>query len=157
MKHSEKHECVDMGRYEIIRRLACVRCSASGDVAKYGNRRFFNDFDFLTPSSTCKPCVTISRQPNACGSKEARSPLSRFPSGGKPGRAGSPHAAKKRAAPPTRGLRPLVHPPFRLCKNCKKCSPCARHKVFTMYRYLQALLPALVLVEVQASWHGPTA
>jgi hypothetical protein len=44
------------------------------------------------------------------------------PSGGKPGRAGSPHAATRAApanragtpraaAPPTRGLRPLVYPP----------------------------------------------
>jgi hypothetical protein len=33
-----------------------------------------------------------------------------FPLRGKPGREGSPHAAKS-AAPPTRGLRPLVNPP----------------------------------------------
>ena len=45
---------------------------------------------------------------SACGSKESLSPFP-FPQG-KPGRAGSPHAAPN-AAPPTRGLRPLVHPP----------------------------------------------
>jgi hypothetical protein len=45
---------------------------------------------------------------SACGSKESTSPFP-FPQG-KPGREGSPHAAQN-AAPPTRGLRPLVHPP----------------------------------------------
>jgi hypothetical protein len=45
----------------------------------------------------------------ACGSKELNSPFP-FPLRGKPGREGSPHAAKS-AAPPTRGLRPLVNPP----------------------------------------------
>ena len=46
---------------------------------------------------------------SACGSKESEPPFP-FPQRGKPGRAGSPHAAKS-AAPPTRGLRPLVNPP----------------------------------------------
>jgi len=61
---------------------------------------------------------------SACGSKELDRPFPVSPSGGKPGRAGSPHAgstlrASKKllaridaAAPPTRGAcRPLVYPP----------------------------------------------
>jgi len=48
------------------------------------------------------------RKKTACGSKELNSPFP-FPLRGKPGREGSPHAAKS-AAPPTRGLRPLVNP-----------------------------------------------
>lgn len=53
---------------------------------------------------------SVKRNPaeTACGSKEFTSPFP-FPQG-KPGRAGSPHAAQT-AAPPTRGLPPLVHPP----------------------------------------------
>jgi hypothetical protein len=47
-----------------------------------------------------------SEEKSACGSRESDLP---FPLRGKPGREGSPHAAKS-AAPPTRGLRPLVHP-----------------------------------------------
>src|SRR5277367_3357135 len=49
------------------------------------------------------------RKKAACGSKELNSPFP-FPLRGKPGREGSPHAAQN-AAPPTRGLRPLVNPP----------------------------------------------
>jgi hypothetical protein len=48
------------------------------------------------------------RKKTACGSKELNSPFP-FPLRGKPGREGSPHAAQN-AAPPTRGLRPLVNP-----------------------------------------------
>lgn len=40
-----------------------------------------------------------------------------FPLRGKPGREGSPHAAKS-AAPPTRGLRPLVNPPEYFQRGC---------------------------------------
>jgi len=40
-----------------------------------------------------------------------------FPLRGKPGREGSPHAAKG-AAPPTRGLRPLVNPPRNFGRGC---------------------------------------
>jgi transposase len=43
-------------------------------------------------------------EPVTCGSKELGPPFP-FPPGGKPGRAGSPHAAQN-AAPPTRGLPP---------------------------------------------------
>jgi hypothetical protein len=47
---------------------------------------------------------------SACGSKEVDLPFPVSPSGGKPGRAGSPHAAKS-AAPPTRGAAaPLCIP-----------------------------------------------
>jgi hypothetical protein len=59
----------------------------------------------------------------ASGSKEFNAPFPVSPSGGKPGRAGSPHAgstlrASKSGwhvsmlpAPPQEGCRPLVHPP----------------------------------------------
>ena len=60
----------------------------------------------------------VWRSKSACGSKEFNSPFPVSPSGGRPGRAGSPHAgstllaSKKRwqasllPAPPTRGLPP---------------------------------------------------
>jgi hypothetical protein len=50
-----------------------------------------------------KPGISLRR-------KESDLPFPVSPSGEKPGRAGSPHAATA-AAPPTRGLRPLVNPP----------------------------------------------
>jgi hypothetical protein len=60
----------------------------------------------------------VWRSKSACGSKEFNSPFPVSPSGGKPGRAGSPHAesmllaskggwqASMLPAPPTRGLPP---------------------------------------------------
>jgi transposase len=53
------------------------------------------------------------REQAACGSKESDPPFP-FPPRGKPGRAGSPHAAKS-AAPPQEGCRPLVNPPRTVC------------------------------------------
>jgi hypothetical protein len=62
---------------------------------------------------------------SACGSKEFDLPLSRFPLRGQAGVGGFPprrkHVARQptplartaQAAPPTRGLRSLVHPPLR--------------------------------------------
>jgi len=49
----------------------------------------------------------------ACGSKEFEYPLSRFPLlGERPGREGSPHAAKSGRLPPQEGLPPpLCIPP----------------------------------------------
>src|SRR6266699_5459658 len=67
--------------------------------------------------------ATTDTPQTACGSKELEFPFPVSPSGGKPGRAGSPHvAATSRASqyrwhvpcaplPPQEGLRPLVHPP----------------------------------------------
>ncbi len=43
--------------------------------------------------------------------EELEFPLSRFPKRGKPGREGSPHAAKALRLPPQEGRCPLVHPP----------------------------------------------
>ena len=60
----------------------------------------------------------VWRSKSACGSKEFNAPFPVSPSGGKPGRAGSPHAgstllaskggwqASMLPAPPTRGLPP---------------------------------------------------
>src|SRR5580700_9922683 len=62
--------------------------------------------------------LMVWRSKSACGSKEFNSPFPVSPSGGKPGRAGSPHAesmllaskggwqASMLPAPPTRGLPP---------------------------------------------------
>ena len=79
-----------------------------------------------TPPAACLPSVPRQREVPAAARK-FELPLSRFPSGGKPGRAGSPHAAgtlcasKKRwhtsmpRLPPQEGFTPLkpplAHPP----------------------------------------------
>jgi hypothetical protein len=71
----------------------------------------------------------VSPSKSACGSKEFNAPFPVSPSGGKPGRAGSPHAgstllaSKKRwqasllPAPPTRGLPPPCASPASAVAN----------------------------------------
>jgi len=74
----------------------------------------------------------VSPSKSACGSKEFNAPFPVSPSGGKPGRAGSPHAGSTlRAskggwhvamlpAPPTRGLPPPCASPACASGICQK-------------------------------------
>jgi hypothetical protein len=74
-------------------------------VPKPGESRWMDGFSIKRPQ-VCNQAVTptANADETACGSKESGPPFP-FPPGGKPGRAGSPHAAQS-AAPPTRGLPP---------------------------------------------------
>jgi transposase len=69
-----------------------------------GESRWMDGFSVKRPSARQAAGAPIEANEAACGSKESCPPFP-FPPGGKPGRAGSPHAAQS-AAPPTRGLSP---------------------------------------------------
>src|ERR1700693_30031 len=72
----------------------------------------------MAPERRLHPRVRMEAGRIGVGSREQKTPAAArnlispfpFPLRGKPGREGSPHAAKS-AAPPTRGLRPPVDPP----------------------------------------------
>jgi transposase len=69
-----------------------------------GESRWMDGFSLKRPCGEMPAASVASGETIACGSKESPPPFP-FPPGGKPGRAGSPHAAES-AAPPTRGLPP---------------------------------------------------
>jgi transposase len=71
-------------------------------VPRPGESRWMNGFS--VKSKRTLQATSPRVEESACGSKESSPPFP-FPPVGKPGRAGSPHAANT-AAPPTRGLLP---------------------------------------------------
>jgi transposase len=74
-----------------------------------GSSKWMNGFHL--PGNAAWKARRQQGEQTACGSKESDPPFP-FPQGEKPGRAGSPHAAKS-AAPPTRGLPPPCASPAR--------------------------------------------
>lgn len=73
-------------------------------VPRPGESRWMNGFSVKSERAWQAGDAAVAPEKSACGS-QASSPPFPFPPGGKPGRAGSPHAANT-AAPPTRGLPP---------------------------------------------------